>query len=184
MWNSLSETVGQAQFLNGNTNIDSRHSNCYRILAERSIMRKNSLSVTWRENHGRRAERGTSLVTCTNCEFKRYVNWQAYSSVLLLYFVRPSQELMWNIKSLYNIWSKDADEKLHIYQAIYDTIRVFTDTYNFKQEVLERTNLPTFLTLFKNVICIKTSVWPNITLVGIPYWNTPTYKIMFQTKEL
>jgi hypothetical protein len=35
-----------------------------------------------------------------------------------------------------------------------------------KQEVLERTNLPTFLTLFKNVICIKTSVWPNITLVG------------------
>jgi hypothetical protein len=36
----------------------------------------------------------------------------------------------------------------------------------FKQEVLERTNLPTFLTLFKNVICIKTSVCPNITLVG------------------
>jgi hypothetical protein len=35
-----------------------------------------------------------------------------------------------------------------------------------KQEVLERTNLPTFLTLFKNVICIKTSVFPNITLVG------------------
>jgi hypothetical protein len=35
-----------------------------------------------------------------------------------------------------------------------------------KQEVLERTNLPTFLTLFKNVICIKTSVCPNITLVG------------------
>jgi hypothetical protein len=27
-----------------------------------------------------------------------------------------------------------------------------------KQEVLERTNLPTFLKLFKNVICIKTSV--------------------------
>jgi hypothetical protein len=35
-----------------------------------------------------------------------------------------------------------------------------------KQEVLERTNLPTFLTLFKNVICIKTSVCPNINLVG------------------
>jgi hypothetical protein len=35
-----------------------------------------------------------------------------------------------------------------------------------KQEVLDRTNLPTFLTLFKNVICIKTSVCPNITLVG------------------
>jgi hypothetical protein len=35
-----------------------------------------------------------------------------------------------------------------------------------KQEVLEGTNLPTFLTLFKNVICIKTSVCPNITLVG------------------
>jgi hypothetical protein len=35
-----------------------------------------------------------------------------------------------------------------------------------KQEVLERTNLPTFLTLFKNVIFIKTSVCPNITLVG------------------
>jgi hypothetical protein len=37
---------------------------------------------------------------------------------------------------------------------------------NRKQEVLERTNLPTFLILFKNVICIKTSVCPNITLVG------------------
>jgi hypothetical protein len=37
---------------------------------------------------------------------------------------------------------------------------------NWKQEVLERTNLPTFLTLFKNVICIKTSVCPNTTLVG------------------
>jgi hypothetical protein len=35
-----------------------------------------------------------------------------------------------------------------------------------QQEVLERTNLPTFLTLFKNVICIKTSVCPNITSVG------------------
>jgi hypothetical protein len=35
-----------------------------------------------------------------------------------------------------------------------------------KQEVLERTNLPTFQTLFKNVMCIKTSVCPNITLVG------------------
>jgi hypothetical protein len=35
-----------------------------------------------------------------------------------------------------------------------------------KQEVLERTNLSTFLTLLKNVICIKTSVCPNITLVG------------------
>jgi hypothetical protein len=38
--------------------------------------------------------------------------------------------------------------------------------YKIKQEVLERTNLPTFLTLFKNVICIKTCVCPNITLVG------------------
>jgi hypothetical protein len=38
--------------------------------------------------------------------------------------------------------------------------------YVMKQEVLERTNLPTFLTLFKNVICTKTSVCPNITLVG------------------
>jgi hypothetical protein len=36
----------------------------------------------------------------------------------------------------------------------------------FIREILERTNLPTFLTLFKNVICIKTSVFPNITLVG------------------
>jgi hypothetical protein len=34
------------------------------------------------------------------------------------------------------------------------------------QDVLERINLPTFLTLFKNAICIKTSVCPNITLVG------------------
>jgi hypothetical protein len=34
------------------------------------------------------------------------------------------------------------------------------------QEVLERTNLPTFLTLFKNVICIKTSICTIITLVG------------------
>jgi hypothetical protein len=37
---------------------------------------------------------------------------------------------------------------------------------SYKQEVLERTNLPTFLAPFKNVICIKTSVGPNITLVG------------------
>jgi hypothetical protein len=44
----------------------------------------------------------------------------------------------------------------------------FTMTYalKLKQEVLERTDLPTFLTLFKNVICIKTSVCPNTTLVG------------------
>jgi hypothetical protein len=35
-----------------------------------------------------------------------------------------------------------------------------------RKQVLERTNLPTFLTLFKNVICIKTSVCPNVTLVG------------------
>jgi hypothetical protein len=35
-----------------------------------------------------------------------------------------------------------------------------------KQEVLERTNLPTFLTLFKNVICIKTSVCPKHNLSG------------------
>jgi hypothetical protein len=35
-----------------------------------------------------------------------------------------------------------------------------------KQEVMERTNLPTLVTLFKNVICIKTSIYPNITLVG------------------
>jgi hypothetical protein len=35
-----------------------------------------------------------------------------------------------------------------------------------EQEVLERTNLPTFLTLFKNVIYIKTSFCPNMTLVG------------------
>jgi hypothetical protein len=35
-----------------------------------------------------------------------------------------------------------------------------------KQEFLERTNLPTLLTLFKNVICIKTSVCPNTTSVG------------------
>jgi hypothetical protein len=35
-----------------------------------------------------------------------------------------------------------------------------------EQEVLERTNLPTLLTLFKNFICIKTSVCPNIALVG------------------
>jgi hypothetical protein len=34
-----------------------------------------------------------------------------------------------------------------------------------EQEVLERTNLPTFLTLFKNVIYNKTTVCPNITLV-------------------
>jgi hypothetical protein len=34
------------------------------------------------------------------------------------------------------------------------------------QEVMERTNLPTFLILFKNVICIKTSVFPSISLVG------------------
>jgi hypothetical protein len=34
------------------------------------------------------------------------------------------------------------------------------------QEVPERINLPTFLSLFKNGICIKTSVCPNITLVG------------------
>jgi hypothetical protein len=35
-----------------------------------------------------------------------------------------------------------------------------------KQEVLEKTNLPTFLILFNNVICIKTRVCPSITLVG------------------
>jgi hypothetical protein len=35
-----------------------------------------------------------------------------------------------------------------------------------KQEVLERTNLPTCRTLFKNVIFIKTNVCPNITFVG------------------
>jgi hypothetical protein len=35
----------------------------------------------------------------------------------------------------------------------------------YKQEVLERTNLPTFLTLFKNAICIKTSISPDTTLV-------------------
>jgi hypothetical protein len=40
------------------------------------------------------------------------------------------------------------------------------NTSQIKQEFLERTNLSTFLTLFKNVICIKTSVCPNITLVG------------------
>jgi hypothetical protein len=40
------------------------------------------------------------------------------------------------------------------------------DLHSIKQEVLERINLPTFLTLFKNVICIKTSVCPNITLMG------------------
>jgi hypothetical protein len=39
-------------------------------------------------------------------------------------------------------------------------------TRQLQQDVLERTNLPTFLTLFKNAICIKTSVCPNITLVG------------------
>jgi hypothetical protein len=37
---------------------------------------------------------------------------------------------------------------------------------HIKQEVLERTKLPAFLTSFKNVMCIKTSVCPNITLVG------------------
>jgi hypothetical protein len=35
-----------------------------------------------------------------------------------------------------------------------------------RQEVLERTNLLTFLTLSKNIVSIKTSVCPNITLVG------------------
>jgi hypothetical protein len=56
--------------------------------------------------------------------------------------------------------------------------------YEREQEVLEITNLPTFLILPKNIICIKTSVCPNITLVvtPFPYWNTPTYKIMFQAK--
>jgi hypothetical protein len=39
-------------------------------------------------------------------------------------------------------------------------------SFHEEQEVLERTNLPTFLKLFENVICIKTSVCPNITLVG------------------
>jgi hypothetical protein len=39
-------------------------------------------------------------------------------------------------------------------------------TTGTKQEVLERTNLPVFFTLFTNVICIKTSVYPNITLAG------------------
>jgi hypothetical protein len=38
--------------------------------------------------------------------------------------------------------------------------------YVLIQEVLERINLPTFLTLFKNVICNKNNVCPNITLVG------------------
>jgi hypothetical protein len=42
----------------------------------------------------------------------------------------------------------------------------FSVPFKLEQEVLERTNLPTFLTLFKNVICIKTSVCPNITLLG------------------
>jgi hypothetical protein len=48
----------------------------------------------------------------------------------------------------------------------FRTIAIFEKLRQTKQEVLERTNLPTFLTLFKNVICIKTSVCPNITLVG------------------
>jgi ascorbate-specific PTS system EIIC-type component UlaA len=43
---------------------------------------------------------------------------------------------------------------------------VATAQFSQKQEVLERTNLPTFLTLFKNVIFITTSVCTNITLVG------------------
>jgi hypothetical protein len=45
-------------------------------------------------------------------------------------------------------------------------VRLALDVVKEQQEVLGRTNLPTFLTLFKNVICIKTSVFPNITLVG------------------
>jgi hypothetical protein len=49
---------------------------------------------------------------------------------------------------------------------LYEVPNICTMQNNVKQEVLERTNLPTFLTLFKNVICLKTSVCPNITLVG------------------
>jgi hypothetical protein len=45
-------------------------------------------------------------------------------------------------------------------------VRIFLEGLKRKQEVLKRTNLPNFLALFKNVICIKTSVCPNITLVG------------------
>jgi hypothetical protein len=50
-----------------------------------------------------------------------------------------------------------------------EIIAVYTENHTKlinKQEVLERSNLPTFLTLFKNLIYIKTSVCPNITLVG------------------
>jgi hypothetical protein len=59
-----------------------------------------------------------------------------------------------------------------LYTAYYGLVYLFL-TYGIavwghscKEEGLERTNLPTFLTLFKNVICIKTSVCPNITFVG------------------
>jgi hypothetical protein len=48
----------------------------------------------------------------------------------------------------------------------YNSMHMVKKYSNKEQEVLERTNLPTFLTLFKNVICIKTSVCPNITSVG------------------
>jgi hypothetical protein len=73
---------------------------------------------------------------------------------------------VWKLRGIRRGWEKgicplcrDNEEAKHILLRCPET----------KQEVLERTNLPTFLTLFKNVICIKTSVCPNITLVGIPY---------------
>jgi hypothetical protein len=59
-------------------------------------------------------------------------------------------------------------KKFSAYYGSRRFITVFTKARHWsklKQEVLERTNLPTFLTLFKNVVCIKTSVCHNITLV-------------------
>jgi hypothetical protein len=53
----------------------------------------------------------------------------------------------------------------HISSALWEVLTL-KRTFSNKQEVLERNNLPTFLTLFKNVICIKASACPNITLVG------------------
>jgi hypothetical protein len=52
----------------------------------------------------------------------------------------------------------------HLYSEEINTAQI--NVTNKKQEVLERTNLPAFFTLFKNVICIKNQRLPQHNLSG------------------
>jgi hypothetical protein len=82
-----------------------------------------------------------------------------------LYIVYP-----WNFRPPGQLWrrlchSKRTKVKFWRAPELF-CMRTFSKLLYKIQDVLERNNLPIFLTLFKNVICIKTSVCPNITLVG------------------